>query len=224
MDELQRRALVDRIVQEVLYRAKGQIPQDKPQKGTVALVTSYVPFLKNALAKVAEHYGKDVTYINFGTQFAPVMKEVVNVDISGAQAILELVEAAANIVLIAPSIGLLEDIAAANDNGFVQHLMVRGLLWQRNVGVLLDFQPPRFKRNTFYEKVVTTVQALEEMGVRLMTYKCATYLGAQGLMLVTENDVMQAHKNKQAELVSAVGAIITPAARDKARELGIQIN
>lgn len=224
MDDKQRRALIDRIVEEVLYRIKERQPSCESLRGTVALVTSYVPSLKNALETVKGRYGKDVTYINFGTGFAPVTEEAMDAGQAGEQAVLAKVAGAANILLLTPKIGLLEDIAAGRDEGFVQHLMIRGLLWRRDVGILLDFDPPRFKRNTFYEKIATAVAALEDMGVRLMTYECASYTDARGLALVTENDVMEAQKNNQAEILCAANAIVTPAARDKANELGVKIN
>ncbi len=219
------RALVKRITQEVLYRIEQAQVRDETVQGTVVLVSSYVPSPKSALARIKEVYGSDnVEFLNFGTEFTPLFEKAVNADEQPRDEIIEKVASAANVVIVTPRINLLAGIAEGEDDGLVEFLAMRALLWGRNVNVLLDFQPPRFKRNTFFEKVVTVVNTLEDMGIKIMSYKCAAPEGTDALGLVTEQDVMNAFAGKKKMIRAAAGAIVTPSARDKAKELNITIN
>jgi len=218
-------ALVKRITQEVLLRLEQAKPVDETVKGTVVLVSSYVPSPKSALSRIKEVYGSEgVEFINFGTDFTPIFEKAMHATEENRDEVLAKVAEAANIVLITPKISVLSTIAEGNDEGFLEHLMIRSLLWGRNVGILLDFRPPRFKRNTFFEKVVTVTETLTDMGIRIMSYKCSTEKGANALTLVTEQDVMDAFRKKEKDILAASGAIVTPSAKDKAKELGININ
>lgn len=222
-DELN--ALIKRITREVLFRLEQAQPQDETVRGTVVLVSSYVPSPRSALSRIKEIYGEsDIEFINFGTDFTPLFEKATHATEENRDEVVAKIAEAANVVLITPKISVLSIIADGDDEGFLEHLMIRALLWGRNVGILLDFQPPRFKRNTFFEKVVTVTETLTDMGIRIMSYKCATEKGGRALTLVTEADVMDAFRKKEKELFAASGAIVTPSAKDKARELGIIIN
>jgi hypothetical protein len=224
LDEKQSKLLIDRIVQEVLYRIKALEAKDEDVSGTVVLLTSNVPSPGSALSKLKQSFGKEMLFVNFGIKNPFALEKVLEVETDAEETALDSVTGAADVVLLTPKIGLLEDIAKGRDEGFVPHLVIRSLLWGRNVSVVMDFEPPRFKRNTFYEKLVDVIGTLQDMGIRLLTYKCATRKGLEGLTLVTEADVMEAWKNKRTEIHCAAGAIVTPSARDKSKELGIRIN
>ncbi|GHS92606.1 hypothetical protein AGMMS50276_00880 [Synergistales bacterium] len=224
MDEKQHKLLIDRIVQEVLHRIKMAKTADECVSGTVVLMTSHVPSPKSALSKLRQSFGKDMLFLNLGIKNPFSFEKVVESGADGDDNVASAVAGAANVVLLTPKIGLLESIAKGLDDDFVPHLVIRSLLWRRNVSVVLDFEPPRFKRNTFYEKLVDVLGTLRDMGANLLTYKCATQKDMEGLTLVTEADVMDAWKNKRLEIRCAIGAIVTPSARDKSKELGIRIN
>ena len=63
--------------------------------------------------------------------------------------------------------------------------------------MLLDFKPPRFKRNTFFEKIVTVIETLGDMGVEVLSYQCSVAKDGERLTLVTENEVVAAYKTKE---------------------------
>lgn len=132
---------------------------------------------------------------------------------------------AADVVLVTPKIGLLCNIAYGNDEGFLEQAILRPLLWGRRVSVVLDFQPPKFKRGTFFEKIVDAIDALTSMGVRVLAYKCAAeYTEEEKKTLVTETDVLEAHAKGQKRILCELGAVITPLARDRADELKIALD
>jgi hypothetical protein len=222
-DAGERSLLIDRITQEVLSRLSALEAKDENVSGTVVLVTSRIPSPASAMSKLKERFGGELSFVNFGVKVPFAIPGVIDAGERPGDMIMETVASAAGVVLLAPRIGLLDVIAKGDDSDFVPYLVIRSLLWRRDVSVLLDFEPPRFKRNTFFEKLADVLTTLEDMGVRLLTYKCAQR-GAEGLCLVTEADVTEAWRNRKTEIRRAPGAIVTPAARDKSKELGIRLN
>lgn len=223
MNDEATKALIDRIVQEVLYRIDMAEPKDEYVSGTAVLVTTHVPSKRSAIDEIKRRF-TDLRFVRFGgTAFDSAIETVIDANDAGEDAVMDIAASSENVVLLAPKLKLLESVAMGDDSGFVEQVVIRSLLWGRNVTVLLDFAPPRFKRNTFFEKVATIAQTLEEMGATILTYKCASFEGAEGLSLVTEGDVLAAAKDGKTEIRCATGAIVTPAAKDAAKEAGIKI-
>ncbi len=216
-------ALINKIAEEVLYRLNSMEPSDEEVTGSVAIVTTYVPSMKTALETLESRHG-DVEYIVHETEFTAVGRTTLRVQEENKHEILERVASSANVVLVTPKLGLLSSIASGEDDGYVEHVVMRSLLWGRNVEVLLDFEPPKYKRNTFFEKIVTILTTLEDMGMKVLTYKCSTPDNEQRYTLVTETEVLEAYKSGKTQVMCAPGAIVTPSAKDKAKELEIEIN
>lgn len=217
-------AFIDRVVQEVLHRMRQVAPLDEEVRGCTVLVTSHVPSKKSALEAVKRSYGEDIRFIDFTGKLALAAEDIRNAAEMGEDAVTQEISGAAGVVLLAPKITLLESIAAGDDGDFVPYLVIRSLLWQRRVGIVLDFEPPQFKRNTFFERLADAVGTLEEMGARIHTYRCANEKDNAKLSVVTEQDVIAAQKEGKTRLACAPGAIITDMAKEKAKGLGIIIN
>ncbi len=223
MTEERLNVLINRIAEEVLYRINKAAPKDEEVTGTVGIVTSYIPSLKTALKTIEEKYNQ-IEYIADGTEFSAFGRQCLQVDEENRQEVIQKVASSANVVLITPKISLLAKIAEGEDEGYIEYLITRALLWGRNVEVLLDFTPPRFKRNTFFEKIITILETLEEMGVKVVSYKCSEQDDSNRYSLVTETEVLSTYKAGKKEVMCAPGAIVTPSAKDKAKELEIAIN
>jgi hypothetical protein len=224
LNDLLRKEISDRIVEEVLYRLKELEPKDVVPKSAAVLVTSFIPSFPKADRLIRERFGADVTYIDFcGYDFPDKLEQVVSAGEKGEDAVLKLVNGSESVVLLAPKLKLIERIAEGDDEDFVSYLTIRSLLWGRRVSAVLDFEPPAFKRNTFFEKVAGTVEVLEGIGIEVTSYDCS-YEEQDARSLITEADVVEEWKKGRSEVLSGAGAIITPSARDKALELGIRIN
>lgn len=207
-----------------MYRLREMEPEDENVSGTVAIVSSYVPSPKTALEFMDVNFGDEVKYITFGTEFSAGIRHSLNGDETPQSQILGMIAETANLVVVTPKIQMLSKIAEGDDSGFIEHLIMRALLWGRKVTLLLDFTPPRFRRNTFYEKVVTVIETLRDMGITVRSYNVKEEDDDKGLSLVTEREIEEAFGNKKTSVKTKAGAIITPLARDKARELDIKIN
>jgi hypothetical protein len=224
LGEVSKKEIIDRIVEEVLYRLKEAEPKEIKAEGTSVLVTSYIPSFVKVSRIIKDRFGDSVTFIDFSGNAFPSRSEcVVSAEEVGSDNVLGKINGSANVVLLAPRLRLLKSIAQGNDEGFVEYLIIRSLLWGRNVNVLLDFNPPDFKRNTFYEGVIDVLDVLREIGVEIISYDCS-YEPLNARSLVTEGDVVDAWKNGQGEIQTAAGCIVTPSARDKSAELGVEIN
>ena len=124
-------------------------------------------------------------------------------------------------MLVAPDLKLLAAVAQGDTGLPAADIFIRALLGGKKTTVLLDFEPPRFKRGTLFEKAADAADALRGMGADVI------YLGAaseEGLKLIIEHEVSEAESRGIASIRSAPGAIITPLARDAAKDKGIAID
>jgi hypothetical protein len=101
--------------------------------------------------------------------------------------------------------------------------MLRAILLGKKVTVVLDYMPPQFKRGTFFENLLSAIGALKDMGVEIVSLVPSLKKPVTEYSLVTENEVISAHEGGECTVRCAKGAIVTPLARDKAKELGITI-
>ena len=78
----------------------------------------------------------------------------------------------------------------------------------------LDYEPPRFRRNTFLADTAEAIDTLRQMAVTVCPYFAVAPQEPEGTDLVTEADVLDAAKTESKTIRCRSGAIITPAARD----------
>ena len=135
--------------------------------------------------------------------------------------LLPLVAQAETVSLAAPPVSLLREIAAGEDASDLAYLVIRSILWGKRVELLLDFAPPRFRRNSLLGQVAEAVDTLSSMDVAVVCY--AAPLERERVTLVTEEVVRAAAKRREGAVWCETGAIITPSARDALRELGLEI-
>ena len=214
MNENQIKELIKRIVEEVLARIA-----DFGEYKTLALVPEISAYTKEAqeylsgsksvaalFAEAEELTGIDCKRIDTADDRKNIIKALKNIE---------------EIVLVTPSLKLLSEIANGDDTQFEAKLFEKAILGGKKAKVLLDFVPPKFKRGTLFEKVVSAVDALRDMGVSVV------YLGAkpdEGYALITEFEVNEAAKHGIERLQCAPGAIVTPLAKDTAKEKSIAID
>ena len=218
--------LISEIVDRVLNKIERDMPQDENVQGTLAIFTSYVPSSKTALHAITEAYGEDVECALFGeAEFEAFGFRTVRVCDGIAQnQLMQKAAGKGRIVLVTPKIGLLEKIAQGNDEGFVENVFLRSLLWGRKVSILLDFVKPKFKRGTFFEKIADIIDSLVSMGVEIKDYRCKGEKETNSYSLVTENEVIDAQKRGENRILLIEGAIVTPLAAERARELNIRLD
>ena len=100
---------------------------------------------------------------------------------------------------------------------------MRSVLWRKDVRLYLDFEPPKFRRNTFLEGVASAIETLRQMNVAVCPYFTGDAAAQIGATLITEADVLTAAQTKEKTITARVGAIITPAARDALRATDVAV-
>jgi len=198
---------------------------DGGEHKTVVLIPGYVPAPKKALASLIERYGKD---------FVLLFLEETVFDAGGISVcrvtwpeqkgeLVELLVRAEHAVLLAPGVGLLKRLAAGQEEDGAGEVLLRRILWGKPVDVLLDFDPPKFRRGTYFAQIAEAVDNLGSMGVGVFTYSPCDSQTANACSLVTERDVIDAKQSGQKTIRCVAEAIVTPLAVDTAKELQINI-
>ena len=166
---------INDIVDRVLNKIERDMPADETVRGTLAIFTSFVPSAKSAVRALVEKYGEDVECALFGeAEFEPFGFSAIKVCDGIAQnQLMQKAAGKGRIVLVTPKISLLEKITQGNDDGFIEHVFLRSLLWGRKACILLDFVKPKFKRGTFFEKTADIIDSLTSMGVEIAAYTCS---------------------------------------------------
>ena len=218
--------LINSVIDRVLSKLERDIPQNEEVKGTLAIITTYVPSPQSALKAIAREYGEDVECALLdGADFDAYGFTKTRVyDAEGQNQLVQVAAEKGRIVLVTPKISLLERIAQGDDGGIVEYIVLRALLWGRRISLLLDFEKPRFKRNTFFEKIGEILDSLTVMGIETTAYSCSHEKERIQHTLVTEREILDASSRGETALLLCPGAIVTPLAREKASELHIRLD
>lgn len=198
--------LVEQIVQEVVRRVEAELLRQQHPEDVAVLVGATPTNAGRMEGWLQSRYGPVYTELSY--------------EVLTAQAALDAVGTAKEIVLASPTVAQLQQIAEANSTDPVCAAVIRALLWKKKVTILLDYEPPKFRRNTFFETIAGALETLQALGAGVAYYE-AFETQEEGTDLVTESDVLEAAQTEEKTILCAYGAIITPAAKDAIRETGV---
>ena len=225
IDEAQTREIIRRVTERVLERLMAEGLFLPEQNGALVLVPNFIPepallskYLKNRFST-----GVTCAMLEPGSGLDPELHTVFATQRDEQQRILSMLKFYEHVVLTVPSLQLLARIANGEDSGFIEQLILRAILLEKKVTVVLDYHLPKFMRGTFFESVVSSITALKDMGVEIVTLVSTLRRADTGCELVTEDEIQQAYLYGDRFIRCAKGAIVTPLARDKANELGVTI-
>ncbi len=206
--------LIELIVAEVDKRVAILQRQAQHPEDVAVLLAAPIAYPKELKDLLHAQFGDGYTPICFTqktelqddtTLFAEKMTEA---------ELTDRIAKAKTVILVAPRLELLKEVADGKDESFLSYLMVRSILWKKDVRLYLDFEPPKFRRNTFLEGVASSIETLRQMNVGVYPYFTGDAAKQIGATLVTEADVLAAAQRADKTICCRVGAIITPAARD----------
>ena len=200
MDRAQLYKLTELIVAEVVRRIAQEERRRQHPEQVLVLLADSVSFPEKLQQTLNEQ---------FGVAYTPVSIPETNTEPGG---LLERVKEARTVILVSPRLELLRRIASGDDGDPLSHLLVRAILWQKDVRVYLDYEPPRFRRNTFLADTAEAIDTLRQMAVTICPYFAVAPQEPEGTDLVTEADVLDAAKTESKTIRCRSGAIITPAA------------
>ena len=229
-------SLSDDQIQKIIERAQSSINATNAAQNSCAalaagqdcalvLVPGFVPAPERALAALAAQYGKDLQLVFLSDAvFAGGETPACRLDWSTQQnELVELLVRAEHAVLLAPGTALLARMGAGESPEDFSEALVRRILWGKAVEVLLDFEPPKFRRDTVFARLAEAIDQLTAMEFRFSTYQPCEGGTGDFLALVTEREVVDAKQSGRKMILCAAGAIVTPRAVDTAKELQIHI-
>ncbi|MEA5051084.1 MAG: hypothetical protein VB021_06380 [Oscillospiraceae bacterium] len=225
MDSNQLQNIISDITKNIIEQSEAScVTASTTRPETLVFLTCAIASPQKTFSLIAEKYGPDTEYVVFDERLSYGGIREVRANGANLSELLEKTAAAVNVVLLAPKISTLQKLAAGNDAEASEQLLLKAVLWGLNVDVWLDFKPMKFKRNTFFERVLDALDALTDMGVSLSTYDCLPETRhTEPLTLVTERDVLDAAAKGVRDLVCAANAVVTPAAIDRAGLENIRI-
>ncbi|MBQ6431509.1 MAG: hypothetical protein IJJ99_06520 [Oscillospiraceae bacterium] len=215
--------LIELIVAEVVRRVARLEREKQHPEQTLVLLAAPVAYPKELKALLKTQFGEGYTFLSFVSNCGIQDDSMLFADRLGQPELLARITAAKTVVLVGPRLELLGQIARGEDADFLSYLIVRSVLWRKDVRLYLDFEPPKFKRNTFLEGVASSIETLRQMNVAVCPYYTGDAAADIGATLITEADVLAAAQTKDKTITARVGAIITPAARDALRTTGVAV-
>lgn len=204
--------LIEAIVAEVARRVAEAQRQEQHPEQVLLLLPGPIAYAKELKELLHTQFGEGYTPLSF-SEDCPLPHCIYAGQMSPTE-LLQQVTQAKTVILVAPPLELLQKISEGQDKELLSHLMVRSILWRKDVRLYLDFEPPRFRRNTFLEGVASAIDTLHDMGVMVHPYYTGDAAKVMGESLVTEADVLAAAQRADKTISCRAGAIITPAARD----------
>ena len=225
MDEAQIRQIVRRITERVLERLMAQGLFLPEQNGALVVIPNFLPESALLYSYLKQQFPNGVACAVLEPSVAldPSFERIEATTREAQQPLLSSLKFYDRVVLAMPTLQLLGRIANGEDAGFAEQLMLRAILLEKKVSVVLDYTPPKFKRGTFFEGLVGSITALQDMGVEVVSLTPRLKPAETGFELVTEQEVLAAYQYGDRFVKCAKGAVITPLAKDKANELGVSI-
>ena len=225
-------SLSDDQIQKIIARAQSSMNAAQSsvalaagEDSVLVLVPGFVPAPDRALGALTARYGKHAQLVFLSdAMFAAEGTMGFRLDwVTQKNELVELLVRAEHTVLLAPGTALLARMGAGDSAEDFSEALVRRILWGKAVDVLLDFEPPKFRRDTVFARLAEAIDQLTSMGFRFSTYQPFEGAAANVCALVTEREVVEAKKNGRKTIICAAGAIVTPLAVDTAKELQIHI-
>lgn len=213
--------LIDAIVEEVVRRVTVMERQKQHPERVLILLAAPLAYPKELKELLKAQFGAGYTPVSFTDNNELEDENTLFLSKLGEAGLMEKITAAKTVVLVGPRLELLGKIARGEDQDFLSYLMVRSILWKKDVRLYLDFDPPQFKRNTFLEGVASGIETLRQMQVTVCPYYKGEAAAAKQNSLITEADVLAAAEETDKTIHARVGTIITPAARDALLTTGV---
>jgi hypothetical protein len=165
---------------------------------------------RNSLGK----YDADITLLCFD-------------DEQDRQSILDKFESFSFICCVSPGIKLMENLASVNDEGIIENLILKAVLYNKHVRILIDYDLNSAPMNSLTRKIKGFFETFIGMGISIefltINGGSQNILPVRENQLITEEDIDVFWESGNREINCGKGCIITPLAQDRAREIGLKI-
>ncbi len=226
MDERLLKEIIANATQQVMRHVNNEDAPAAEQKGALVIISQFVPdsaaltdFLRQVCGGGFECVIRgDFDFLEQGVKITRLKSE------ADERYMISELQAFSQIVLAVPPLGMIKHIAEGDDSDLFERVFLKAVLWRKAVTLLLDFEKPKFRRGTFFESLSDNLDSIEDMGVQVVSLMESQKEPSFEKSLVTEFDVAEALRCGVKNIKCLPGAIVTPLARDKAKECGVAIN
>ena len=191
---------------------------------------SYTPDQESCAKKAVKLSGPDITVLSYtggaalstgGTvPFNGGGFPIINCD--SHEQLLSLLAETDEIILVSPDFCTLHNLAIGECSSDLSQCILRALLWGVKVIILVDYEIPRFLRDSFYGKLNDDFDALRSLGITIDTFNVEKRF-LKPVDFVTENDVLAAGRLGREAIYCTKKAIVTQLAEDLCKDMNIQI-
>lgn len=207
----------------------------KKDKGVLVIVPQYVVSLDEFLKYISKKYPTyEITLAVHGKIDEQEVKRLCKSEIyhiENEDSRLEIQKrfsSFSDILCISPGIKQMETIVQGDERCFITNLFIRGLLSSKRVQVLVEYNVNDMKNNLLTKKIKELLSTIEGLGAAVNTINSRhlepSLVTTGKTKLVTQDDIDNMWKNGIKQLEAGKGCIITPLAKDRAREIGLSIN
>lgn len=185
---------------------------------SIAVIPCYTPYGSELLSVLKEKE----PFVSYCTTDSRVASKN-GLDLVDDAVFAEKCMDARKIFILGGGLSFLRRITEADDDGIIERSVIAALLKGRDVTAILDFDMPMHipGGKGLAEKVLEICRSAEEAGIKLLTVSAPK--DADGADFISEAYILDAAERGVATVYGCPGAIVTPAARDKASELNIVI-
>lgn len=131
------------------------------------------------------------------------------------------------ICFLSPGLRQIQALLECDDSGYMEGVVIYSLLHGKKTTILLDYEAANLPLNNFTRKIKDMLKAVSELGICIEVLQMGEdnrkEVQVQHKDLITQKEVEDIHKRGEKEIFRMKGCIVTPLAKDRARELGIKI-
>lgn len=231
MNEMNLKDMINQAVAEALKKYQieasayeSPLKQENESTQTVVIVPDLVPFAQSAISELKKRFERGIAAVTFGAESR--LEDIPTAAASdlGKRKVMKMIAEAEKIILLAPSLKVISALAQGRDDSLMEYLFLHAALWGKTTEIWMDFEAPQSRRLLPASPIADHVDALKNLGVKWFCYrKKQENKQEEKRILLTEEDVLQAYKAGNAEMVLEKGTMVTPLAKDATRRLGVKL-
>ncbi len=161
--------------------------------------------------------GKSLSNIQYGSDN---LIKYVDIDLKCSD-FTNALESAEMIIVLGLKISEMKSLALVDDSDVVNHVILGSLMSNKKVTIILN------TNNDMYQRISNTVSDVKNMGIDVVNIQDSVQSNTEPTIqtneLITEDYVKDLHKNGTKVIVLNKKQLVTPLAKDKLRELKIEV-
>lgn len=126
---------------------------------------------------------------------------------------------------LSPGLKQMQALVVGDDSGYLESLVIYSLLHKKKTVFLLDYKVDNLPSNSFTRKIKGLLGSISEMGIFIdilgQAVEKETEIPLKHKKLITQKEVEDIYKSGTKEIFCEKGCIITPLAKDRAKEMGV---